>query len=181
MQMQTLMQQILQLGAAHAGLVKVKDIPFDPAFRQMCKQNACGMYGRSWMCPPYVGEISDLIAQAKTHKTALVYQTIDPLEDSYDFEGMMRAGERMNRLTQAIREQFAEDASVLFLGAGGCRICSKCARQEEKPCRFPEKALASLEAYGVHVSELARLAGMQYINGVNTVTYFGAVLMEKEL
>ena len=45
-----------------------------------------------------------------------------------------------------------------------------------EPCRFPEKAIGSLEAYGVNVSLLAQTAGMRYINGQNTVTYFGAIL-----
>jgi hypothetical protein len=36
--------------------------------------------------------------------------------------------------------------------------------------------VASLEAYGIFVAKLAEKAGMKYINGVNTVTYFGAVL-----
>lgn len=41
--------------------------------------------------------------------------------------------------------------------------------------RFPDRAMSSLEAYGVNVSELAVQCGMRYINGENTVTYFGAV------
>jgi hypothetical protein len=36
--------------------------------------------------------------------------------------------------------------------------------------------MPSLEAYGINVSELAKSAGMKYINGQDTVTYFGAVL-----
>ena len=39
----------------------------------------------------------------------------------------------------------------------------------------PDRALASLEAYGVNVSALARACGMKYTNGQNTVTYFGAL------
>ena len=38
-------------------------------------------------------------------------------------------------------------------------------------------AMSSLEAYGINVSVLAPQAGMKYINGINTVTYFGAVLL----
>ena len=36
--------------------------------------------------------------------------------------------------------------------------------------------MKSLEAYGIHVSKMAEAAGMKYINGQDTVTYFGAVL-----
>ena len=113
------------------------------------------------------------------YQTALVYQIVDTLEDSYDFEGMMAAGERMNRLTAAVRRKFEELGlkNCLFLGAGGCRICPKCAKQEDKPCRYPDLAMSSLEAYGINVSVLAPQVGMKYINGVNTVTYFGAVLL----
>jgi hypothetical protein len=62
------------------------------------------------------------------------------------------------------------------LRAGGCGVCEVCAKRTGEPCRFPEKAMPSLEAYCVNVSELARAAGMKYVNGQNTVTYFGAVL-----
>lgn len=168
-------QQVLDWGAFRVGFVPVDRIVFDPVFRDMCKSNACGMYDRSWMCPPCIGEIEELIAQAKGYRWAMVYQTVSQLEDSYDIEGMLEAGKRMNMLMEQIREDldFGEDA--LALGAGGCRICPVCAKIEGKPCRFPDRASSSLEAYGVNVSKLAELADMKYINGQDTVTYFGAV------
>jgi predicted metal-binding protein len=173
-----LIPTLLDWGAYRAGIIPVNAIQFEPEFRKLCESNACGMYGKSWMCPPSVGPVDQLIAKAKTYRLALVYQTVDELEDSYDFEGMMEAGQRMNQLTQRIRGSFPDTfgTDALHLGAGGCRQCSVCAKQENKPCRFPEKALASLEAYGINVSHLAKLADMNYINGQNTVTYFGAVL-----
>lgn len=177
-----LVHTLLGWGAFRAAVVPVEKIEFEPAFRKLCESNACGMYGRSWMCPPHVGPVDGLIARARRYRRALVYQTVDTLEDSYDFEGMMAAGQRMNELAQKVRSSlpvpFGKEA--LYLGAGGCRVCPVCAKQEEKPCRFPEKALASLEAYGVNVSQLAALAGMKYINGPDTVTYFGAVLFEED-
>ena len=56
-------------------------------------------------------------------------------------------------------------------------MCERCAKLTDEPCRFPELAMSSLEAYGVNVSLLAPQAGMQYINGTGTVTYFGAVFL----
>ena len=101
-----LLAVIISLGADKAGAVPVDEIDFEPSFRSLCESNACGMYGRSWMCPPHVGKVEDLICQARTYRTALVYQIVDTLEDSYDFEGMMAAGERMNRLAAAVRRKF---------------------------------------------------------------------------
>ena len=180
---------ILELGAHRAGVVAVEDIEFQPDFRKLCESNACGMYGRSWMCPPLVGEVDQLIASLKRWRWAVVYQTVDELEDSYDFEGMMDAGKKHNDLAQKLREwanAAVEEAlgqgdrmQLLHLGAGGCRVCPVCGRRTGEPCRFPEKAIGSLEAYGVNVSLLAEAAWMRYINGQDTVTYFGAILCRK--
>ena len=85
----------------------------------------------------------------------------------------------MNRLTAAVRKKLEELGIKrrLLLGAGGCRVCQCCAKVNGQACRHPEQALSSLEAYGINVSVLASMAGMKYINGANTVTFFGAVLL----
>lgn len=166
------------LGFDHAEVVEVARVRFEPAFRKACADNMCGKYGRCWTCPPDVGEIEALIAQAKGYRWMLVFQSIGQLEDSYDFEGMMAAGKRHNDLTRLLRARLgpAFGASFLPLGAGGCSLCEACTKPEDLPCRHPEEAIGSLEAYGVAVSELAGICGMKYINGTNTVTYFGAFL-----
>lgn len=93
----------------------------------------------------------------------------------------MAAGEKMNRLTTRVRRELSEVSPVLFLGAGGCRICQRCAKLDGQPCRHPEEVVSSLEAYGINVSALAAQAGMQYTNGPDTVTYFGAVFLGEEI
>lgn len=98
------------------------------------------------------------------------------MEDSFDFEGMMAAG-----------KQFAESCAAfdmaikphldhyLMLSNEGCDLCKKCT-YPDAPCRFPDRLHASLEANGIFVNILAKSAGMNYINGANTVTYFGALV-----
>ena len=153
-----LAEQVRGLGAYKAGVVDLQDVRFDRAFRAMCETNACGNYGKCWMCPPDAGDIDALMNEAQSYQKALVYQTVGKLEDSYDFEGMMPF------------------AKKLHLGAGGCHMCGVCAKRTNEPCRHPELAMPSLETYGIDVSELAASSGMKYINGQNTVTYFGALL-----
>lgn len=170
-----LCDRIISLGAFKAAAIDVANIPFDRSFRSLCEKNACGNYGKNWMCPPDAGDIDTLIAKAKTFEHALVFQTVGMLEDSYDFDGMMEAGRRMNRLARSIADEFSQlpFSKTLLLGAGGCRVCEVCAKRTGEPCRFPDKAMASLETYGIAVLQLAQLCGMKYINGQNTVTYFG--------
>lgn len=176
--METLREKLLEWGAHRAAIVSVNDIVFDRRFREQCASNACGCYGKNYMCPPDVGEIDELIRYAQQFDKALVFQTVTPLEDSYDFEGMMEAKKSLHRLLSRAREGICRNRfrDVLLLGGGACAECETCAKQKELPCRKPERAIPSLEAHGIAVSHLATLAGMNYINGQNTVTYFGAIL-----
>ena len=173
-----LYEKAISLGAYKANVIDVKDISLDRVFRAMCESNACGVYGKCYMCPPDVGDIDVLMAEVGKYNYALVYQTVTELEDSYDFEGMIEAGNIHNQLAQEIRKALSNEAfsKVLHLGAGGCRLCKVCAKKTNEPCRFPALAMRSLEAYGIHVSKLAESAGMEYVNGQDTVTYFGVVL-----
>lgn len=177
---QRMIETALGEGAFRASVIPVTDIQTDASFRDLCASNACGNYGKNWMCPPDAGDIHELMDALRTYQYALVYQSVSDLEDSYDFEGMMEAGLRHNRLMTVVREKIDAESlpRVLYLGAGGCRMCETCAKRTDEPCRHPEAAIASLETYGVNVSKLAEVAGMNYINGQNTVTYFGAVLFD---
>jgi predicted metal-binding protein len=170
----------LELGAFRAAIIPVEGIETDAGFRDMCAANYCGNYGKNWMCPPDAGDIHELMAELRTYSYAMVYQTVSELEDSFDFEGMMEAGARHNQLMAEIRRRLADAhlSRVLHLGAGGCRMCEVCGKRTGEPCRHPDLAVASLETYGVNVSKLATAAGMKYINGQDTVTYFGAVLFD---
>jgi predicted metal-binding protein len=174
----SLTESVLACGATRASVIETNLIALDPAFREMCASNACGTYGKCWMCPPDVGSIEDLMKQVGDYRYALVYQTVSELEDSFDIEGMLEARKNAGKLAQKLRSTFSipEISTVLHLTVGGCGVCEVCAKRTGEPCRAPELAMASLEAYGVNVSKLAEAAGMKYINGKDTVTYFGAVL-----
>ena len=170
----------LSLGAFRAAVIPVSAVETDASFRDLCAANVCGNYGRNWMCPPDAGDIHELIASLRTYTYVLVYQTVTELEDSYDFEGMMDAGAAHNRLMISLREKLNAEhlPRVLHLGAGGCRMCEVCTKRTGDLCRHPDLAVASLETYGINVSGLAPAAGMKYINGKDTVTYFGAALFD---
>ena len=167
-------------GAYRACVVRTEDVATDTSFRDLCAMNTCGNYGKCWTCPPDVGEIGDLIAALKSYEYMLVYQSVGMLEDSFDIEGMAAAALAHNILTDKVRGLLSGTgfSRSLYLCAGGCRICEICAKKTGEPCRHPDKAMPSLEAYGVNVSRLAALAGMKYINGQNTVTYFSGVLFD---
>lgn len=77
------------IGASHAACMETDEIPFDAAFRAACEQNACGFYNRCWTCPPDAGSIDVCMARIRRFSNAVVFQTILPLEDSYDIDGII--------------------------------------------------------------------------------------------
>lgn len=175
----TLIQWALECGAANAAALPGDQVILDEGFRDICQSNACGNYGMCYMCPPDAGDIHAMMAQVRAYPYAVLYQTIHDLEDSYDYEGMVEAGKRHALVSQALEKRLREhhQGNYLHLTLGGCRLCDVCAKREALPCRVPDWALPSLESYGVNVYSTSQYAGLAYINGQNTVTYFGMVLL----
>ena len=173
-----LIQIALAFGADRAAIIEEKDIVTNPAFREMCAANRCRTYGKCYMCPPDIGPVDELIGKLRSYPYALFYQKVTELDDHFDFEGMIRArrefGKISRRLLTACGPIVGPDA--LHLSVGGCGVCGVCAKVTGEPCRLPDLALSSLEAYAVDVAGTCRNTGMNYINGQDTVTYFGMIL-----
>ena len=173
-----IVKRCLDFGATKAEEIPVSKLVIMPELREFCKQNACGKYGNNYTCPPHVGEIDVLIEKLKGFKKAVILQNIYPLEDSFDFDGMMEAKANHDKMTYEIADKIYDELGyheTLILGAGSCILCETCGAETGKPCPNPQKSLSSLEAYGINVSKIEEISDMKYINGVDTVTYFSGV------
>lgn len=157
-------------------LVASDEIPFSQAVVEMCEANRCGKYATCWTCPPGVGKLEDLERKIKSYKTACVFTCKYDLEDSFDFEGIIEGQKRTKSVLNSITARLRSDGEpFMALGCEGCGICEKCT-YPDKPCRFPELAVPSVEACGINVVEFAKNTGIKYNNGTNTVTYFCLIL-----
>lgn len=175
-----LVEICIESKAKKAFLIEVEKIPFDESLRSYCEVNYCGSYGKNYACPPHVGGVNELIEKAKSYQKALVFQTVSDLKDSYDIEGMKSAAVNHSKVGERINEEIKEQYNhYLQLTAGGCTVCKTCEVVIDEPCKFPEKAISSLEAYCMNVALLAKRCDMNYINGQNTVTYFGVFLLNE--
>ena len=172
----------LDFGASKAEEILIGKLVLQEDLHDYCKRNSCGRYGTNYTCPPSIGKAEDLIAKLKTFDRAVFMQNIYPLEDSFDFEGMMHGNQLHNAMTLKIAVQVYSELGrekTLVLAAGGCSICKTCGVITNEPCRDSQNAISSLEAYGINVSQIGKVSGLKYINGVNTVTYFsGFFLMD---
>lgn len=161
----------------HYAPVDISQIVFEASLRKSCEVNSCGKYGKSYSCPPHVGEINDCIAKVKNFNKGYIFQYVGELEDSYDFEGMMASQDVFVEKARTLRELINDD-NCIFLGAGPCTLCKTCAFALGKPCVFPNKMISSVEAHGIFVNPTLINVGLKYNNGENTVSYVGLVLFK---
>lgn len=175
-----LIDGIKNFGISAAAVFAVGDIKFDNVFRKLCADNLCGRYNKNYKCPPQIGEPEQLKNEVLSYKEAVLIQTIYPLEDSYDFEGMSEGGKIHRENIDKTREYIKANVNfekMLALGAGGCDLCEKCGAAAGEPCRFPDRAISSVEGYCMNVADMTNSHGLQYINGENTVSYVAVFLL----
>ena len=154
--------------------IKTSEIPFRRYVVDACAMNYCGQYGKTWQCPPGIGNFEDLQKECLSYENALVFTTCHAIEDSFDIEGMDEGRKTHEKTTDEVLRLFS-DKKIKALSAEGCGLCKKCT-YPTAPCRFPDKARSSVEANGISVVELAQNCGIRYKNAPNTVTYFSVIL-----
>lgn len=176
--MNTLEQIMEKAGVHEFGIVPTADIRFMSEVRAMCEVNTCRSYGKYWTCPPGVGTVEECRDRCRAFDTMLVFTGKYDLEDSFDFEGMTAGMAAFKDIARVIDAEMKElGGEYLLLSNEGCDFCGGSCTYPDAPCRHPDRAKGSLEGYGIMVSELAKQAGIKYINGPNTVTYFGALMI----
>ena len=171
----TLCAQALEAGFTAAAPLDVSTLEVHEEVRAMCASDKCHAYGKNWTCPPECGTLAECAARMKPYQNGLLLQTTGKLEDSFDYEGMMaiEARHRIALHTFAVQLR-AQYPNALCLGAGGCRVCKTCAHPD--PCRFPDRACSSMEAYGLLVTEVCTRNHAPYYHGPDTITYTACVL-----
>ena len=142
----------------------------------MCEQNRCKQYGASWICPPACGTLDECRARLARYGAGLMVQSVATVPDMLDYPAMLEAELRHKALfMQFYAELLKNYPNMLALGAGGCKLCSSCT-YPDAPCRFPLRAISSMEAYGMLVAEVCKLNGMAYHYGENTIAFMGLYL-----
>ena len=152
-------------------------VELKPEVRDMCAVNSCGMYNKRWSCPPGCGTLEECTQRIREYTRGILVQTVGDVEDGFDFEAMMEieAEHRSNfmEMYASLREA---GAKVLAVGSGCCTACAKCTYPDE-PCRFPEKMVSSMEAYGMLVLEVCKANGLQYYYGSDKMAYTSCFLL----
>lgn len=179
MDMQKLIEDLKTCGFETVTELDVTTLKALPEVRQMCEVNTCGMYNRNWSCPPGCGSVEECEAAMKEYRFGILVQTVGEIEDSLDWEGIMEVkeihDERFIKGADIMKSRFD---SMLPLGDGSCTRCKKCT-YPDAPCRFPELASSSMEAFGLFVSDVCKKNGVAYNYGNGKMAYTGCYLFNE--
>lgn len=171
---ETAMKIAQEAGFTHFGPLDPTTIELKPEVRQMC--TACRMYEKRWSCPPGCGELETCREKISKFHHGILVQTVGELEDTMDYEAMMEAEEKQKTRFAAMYKLLQEQKiPVLALGAGCCKQCRECT-YPSAPCRFPEKMVSSMEAFGMEVSVVCKANNLPYYYGPNTIAYTSCFL-----
>ena len=173
-----LQKEALRAGFSQVARLDVSTMEVRPEVRDMCASGSCAKYGKNWACPPACGTLADCQKRISGYRWGLLVQTIGDLEDEYDGEGLMAAQERHKETFASLLPRLREAyPNLLPLGAGCCQVCKECS-YPKNPCRFPEKAISSVEAYGILVMDLCKANGLAYYYGPEHIAYTSCYLLE---
>lgn len=173
-----LCQQGEQAGFTHVAPLKVSTIQLMQEVRDMCATNTCGAYGTKWSCPPGCGTLEECRQRLQGYSEGILVQTVGTLEDEMDYEGMTDASQRHQKAFLKFYEQLrAQYPDMLAVGTGGCTQCKTCTYPDQ-PCRFPDKMVSSMEAYGMLVSQVCKDNDLPYYYGKCTIAYTACFLLK---
>lgn len=167
---------------SHWGFFPATELVFMPEVRDMCASGRCGKYGKCWTCPPACGTLEEARERVSAFSWGILLQSTGEMEDAFDAETLMETEDaqkaRFEAFVTRLRSGFPADA-FYPMGAGGCSICTRCT-YPDAPCRFPDRAIPSMEALGLMVNDVCKLASTPYYYGKNTITYTACVLFKEE-
>ena len=177
MKMEEAMTIAKERGFSHCGLFDAADLKVVDEVRAMCASDKCNMYGRSWSCPPACGTTEEVRKKISGYKRGLLLQTTGYIEDSFDYEAMQATESRHKELLSDLCDSLRDEEDYLPLGSGACTVCEECSYPKE-PCRRPDRMISSMEAYGLIVSDVCRLAGLAYGYDEHSITFTGCILFK---
>ena len=144
----------------------------------MCASDSCHKYNKCWSCPPGCGTLEECEQRVRKYKLGILVQTVGQLEDSMDGEGMMRTEATHKASFYSLEKDLRKFyPNMLPMGAGCCTKCKTCTCPEA-PCRFPDQAFSSMEAYGMLVMQVCQANHLDYYYGPGKIAYTSCYLLK---
>ncbi len=164
-------EQLAELPLYCYHLFKPEELEFSERIRWICQQE-CPMYGKSWACPPGVGEVSHCQKKCLSYRHCLMIATTTEVQDITDIHETLATRPEHEAVTNQVRDLFLENGVIPYvLSTEACALCERCAYLDGQPCRMPEKMHPCVESHGINVVPVLEQCGLEFQFGANVVTW----------
>ena len=165
---QQLVNKALEMGAENSKMFELKDIVFDERVILKC-MFGCSDYGKSHTCP--------------YQRSPLTMQEYERVFSKYKWGVIIGCGDKKvsQKISYAIEKQCFLDGHYFAFSLSDCGLCSKCAKADDKECRFPKEARPAFHSVGIDVFKTVRQLGMQLevlIKECDKQNWYSAVFVE---
>lgn len=170
-------QQLAEFPLYLYEFIHTSELIFTERVRHICRTE-CPMYGKSWACPPAVGEVEACKARCMAFDEALLISTITEVSDIANIDETLATRAPHEEITRRIHELVRSQArETMVLSTEACAHCEHCT-YPGAPCRFPDKMYPCVESHGILVTDLAERHGIDFMNG-NLVTWFSLIFFRE--
>ena len=156
-----------------------KELTFSDRIRYIC-EHECPMYGKTWACPPGVGEVADCQKKCTAYNSCLIIGTITETADIANIEATLSTRGDHEAITNEIGALLAEEGySPYILSTEACAECERCAILGGQPCRKPERMHPCIESQGIVLTDTLEALGYEFQYGDNMVTWYSLLLFNE--
>ncbi len=150
-------ERALETGVTHAKQIHTSSVVTGKWVRLKC-QYGCGMYGKTYSCPPDSPTPDDTREILDSYRRAILFHIEHPYSKHWSKE--TRATKL--GLVELEAQMFKDGYYRAFVLLGGrCTVCEECAKRKGEPCVAREKARPAMEACGIDVYQTARNNGFE--------------------
>lgn len=170
MDVEALEQRLAELPLYAYFFLKSRDLTFSDRVRWICRTQ-CPRYGKSWSCPPAVGELAQCKARCLSYEDVLLLATVQETPDIGDLTATLAtrpAHESVTRRAEGILEGLGQE--VFTLSSDSCAQCGACAYPG--PCRNPARMRPCIESHGILLTRTLEDCGVPFQYGGNVVSWF---------
>ena len=168
--------QLMELPIYAFHYLQPESLEFSQRIRHIC-QAECPMYGKSWACPPGVGEVDACRTKCLSYHSGLLIGTITELEDITDIEATLATRPDHEEITNQVRELLrSQGIEPYVLSSEACTVCERCAYLDGEPCRMPDRMHPCVESHGIVLTKTLEDFGLEFQYGSNIVTWYSLLL-----
>ena len=179
MDLSILEEQLQELPLYAYFYIDPKSLEFSDRIRYICSAE-CPMYGKTWACPPAVGEVSACRERCLAFDKCLMIGTIAEVADIADINVTLATRPEHEAITEQVAG-FMKELGIepYILSTEACALCDRCAYLDGQPCRYPEKMHPCVESHGINVIPTLEENGLPFQFGDNVVTWYSLLFFNE--